>query len=99
MCTITPITSHASVCGGDENEKKKGQGGKKDPDCESPGGMKRRVGRSCFALSDRSRGLPRQWLDSPAIPPSHFPPLLVGKNDERKVVRALSGWTEYIYSR
>lgn len=32
VCAITSITSHTSVCGGDENEKK-GRGGKKDPDC------------------------------------------------------------------
>lgn len=41
--TITPITSHTSVCGGDEDEKKPAEmraGGKKDPDCESPAGAK-----------------------------------------------------------
>lgn len=43
VCTITPITSHTSVCGGDEDEKKPAEmraGGKKDPDCESPVGAK-----------------------------------------------------------
>lgn len=67
VCAITSITSHTSVCGGDENEKK-GRDGRKDPDCESPAGMKRRVGRrSCFALSDRSRGL-RQCLSANPLP-------------------------------
>jgi len=80
---------------GDEDEKKpagtEGVAGKKRfPDCESPAGAKdEHAVYSCFALSDRSRGL----CQCPAV----VPPPLVGKNDERKVV--LAGWTEYIYSR
>lgn len=78
--------------------KKKGAGCKEEfpPDCESPAGMKRRVGRRfCFALSDRSRGLLyvsaslRYPLPSLSSPP-------VGKNDERKVVCCSGGQNIFI---
>lgn len=97
--TITPITSHTSVCGGDEDEKKPAEmraGGKKDPDCESPVGAKDvYVARSRFALSDRSRGLLCSHCTSTlhlSLSPRLFARMMGGKV-------ASAGWTEYIYSR